>query len=108
MTEKRSSKVLSFIPPTGGMFLWIEVHFDGLPSSQLEPEESHETRFWTILAENNLLILPGWVFDGEWNHPPVDPNITGHYRISFSDATNEHMKTAVDIFAKTLEEYFKQ
>ena len=25
MAEKRTSKVLSFIPPTGGMFLWLEV-----------------------------------------------------------------------------------
>jgi len=25
MAEKRSTKVLSFIPPTGGMFLWLEV-----------------------------------------------------------------------------------
>jgi hypothetical protein len=90
----------------------------------VEPGENHETRFWTALAESNLLILPGSVFNGEENHPPVDPNITGHYRISFSNASvrslphpldhfltflqKEQMKTGVDILAKVLEEYFKQ
>jgi aromatic amino acid aminotransferase I len=108
--EKKRRIVVSFVPPTSGMFVWvscngmrrwtrrltnrsqIKVNFEGLPPPVAVPDEepnegTHEGRFWVQLAEKGLLILPGWVFRGEKDHAPVDPNLAGHYRVSFSDPT---------------------
>ena len=39
------------------------------------------------MVDEGLLILPGWMFRGEAEHPAVDPNVLGHYRLSFSEVT---------------------
>ncbi|KAG8786531.1 hypothetical protein FRC15_011250 [Serendipita sp. 397] len=114
MVEKSRKKIrVSFVPPTSGMFVWLRVDFTGLLPPIRAPDEeekdaNHETRFWIKLAESGLLILPGWVFRGEKDHPPSNPNVYGHYRVSFSDSTSENMTKASKIFAKVLKEYFHQ
>ncbi|KIM25871.1 hypothetical protein M408DRAFT_17111 [Serendipita vermifera MAFF 305830] len=110
MTEKKKKPRVSFVPPTSGMFVWLRVDFEGLPPPIAVPGEgendtTHEGRFWTALAEGGLLIGPGYMFRGERDHSPEDPNLAGHYRISFSDATHEGMQKASKIFAKILKEY---
>ncbi|PVF95527.1 PLP-dependent transferase [Serendipita vermifera] len=114
VNEKTGKKpVVSFVPPTSGMFVWMRVNFEGLPPPVRVPDENpdeatHEGRFWVQLAENNLLIGPGFVFRGEKQHPPEDPNLAGHYRVSFSDASHENMEKASKIFARVLKEYLKK
>jgi hypothetical protein len=78
----------------------MKVHFEGLsPPVQVPGEDvdeaTHEGRFWARLAEAGLLILPGWIFRGEQLHAPVDPNLYGHYRVSFSDSTVSVMRVSV-------------
>lgn len=104
---------VSFVPPTSGMFVWVKVDFSDLSPpihvpGEEENEGTHEGRFWVTLAKAGLLILPGWVFRGEKEHAPIDPNKYAHYRISFSDSTVDNMDKAAKIFAKTLREYCSQ
>ncbi|KAG8795712.1 hypothetical protein FRC17_008105 [Serendipita sp. 399] len=110
-SQMKKKKIrVRFVPPTSGMFVWVRVDFTGLlppirAPDEEEDEATHEGRFWNHLAEGGLLIVPGWIFRGEKNHPPSDPNVYGHYRVSFSDSTLENMTKASKIFAKVLKEY---
>lgn len=97
-------KMFSFVPPTSGMFLWVNihtiqnlrwlmfsqvtVHFDTLPSFTEGDEETLEMQLWTKLADAGVLVAPGWYFS-----PLPDPseNGEGHLRISFSNAEVSHI-----------------
>lgn len=105
--------LISFVPPTSGMFCWIRVHFSGLPPPVTIPgsEEgtgTHEGQFWARIMEEGLLILPGWMFRGESERPAVDPNAIGHYRVSYSDGTGHDMQKACKLLSKALASYFRE
>ncbi|PCH40915.1 PLP-dependent transferase [Wolfiporia cocos MD-104 SS10] len=111
MSEKSAlgAKMFSFVPPSSGMFIWMRLHFENHPAyrSQDEDEESLEIQLWTKIAEGGVLISPGWFFAADTQHPPT-PDTEGHFRISFSNSDLETLKKAVQIFAKTTKDFFKQ
>ncbi|KAJ3558312.1 hypothetical protein NM688_g998 [Phlebia brevispora] len=106
MVEKYSlgTKYFSFVPPTSGMFVWIKMHFESVPSFKEGDEETLEVQLWERIAEAGVLMAPGWYFSAT---NLVDSG-EGHYRISFSNAEFATMKKAVNIFGKTVREFFKQ
>jgi aromatic amino acid aminotransferase I len=101
MTEKSDRKVLlSFIPPTSGMFVWVrlvhllysahrtdwqqvKINFPAHKAYGDEPEESLEMQFFVKLLQRNVLFAPGTFFSAEH----MEEKSEGHLRISFSDAT---------------------
>ncbi|EJD36919.1 PLP-dependent transferase [Auricularia subglabra TFB-10046 SS5] len=105
--KKQLGRVLSFVAPTSGMFVWVTVHFDGLPDvpPQDDPEapRDHETRLWVRFAEAGLLVAPGAFFASTPAIPRAD---RGHYRIAFSMGPHETLKKGMGIFTKQLQAYF--
>ncbi|KAI0638513.1 PLP-dependent transferase [Trametes polyzona] len=91
-------------PPTAGMFLWLKVHFENVRGYQAGDEESLETKLWTKLAESGVLIVPGHYFAAE--EDTVVP-AEGHYRLSFSFASDEELKKAVTILGKVVRDFFQ-
>ncbi|KZT71526.1 PLP-dependent transferase [Daedalea quercina L-15889] len=110
MSEKGSvgTKLLSFVPPSAGMFIWLKIHFDNLPAykRQGEGEESPEIQLWTKIAEAGVLISPGWFFAADVENPPTD-ELEGHFRISFSNADFATLKKAAQIIARETNKFFK-
>ncbi|KAI0041420.1 PLP-dependent transferase [Auriscalpium vulgare] len=106
--------LLSFVPPSSGMFLWVRLHFAGHPAALQnggdEPVESLEERFWTLLADSGVLTSPGWFFAADDSEPtPADEDEDegdGHLRLSFSFANEDEQKRAVKIMAAKLQEFF--
>jgi len=115
--EKQGRKpIFSFVAPTSGMYIWIKMHFENHPSNLLrssanEPEpdplpDTHENELWLNLANEGLLISPGWFYacTGE-NVEEVTGE--GHYRISFSSGEFSKIKAGIDIFTRVVQEYFE-
>ena len=64
------------------------MHFDSLRSFTAGDEETTEVQLWTKLAEEGILVAPGWYFAAS---DDVFDAGQGHFRISFSNATVCHM-----------------
>lgn len=86
---------------------------------------------WEKLADNNVLIAPGWMFAGDGlragapdEEPKGPPKISseevfkvmvkddeegiGHFRLAFSFATHETLRKGVKIFAETVVDFFDE
>ncbi|KAI0041417.1 PLP-dependent transferase [Auriscalpium vulgare] len=108
--------LLSFVPPSSGMFVWVRLHLAGHPAALQnggdEPAESLEQRFWKLLADGGVLTAPGWVFAADQSvSTPADEGEDvgdGHMRISFSFANEDQQKSAVAILAAKLQEFFQE
>jgi len=103
MSEKISRKTMfSFVPPTSGMFVWIKLHLDNVPSSAEDDDQSLEMKLWQKLAVAGVLFAPGWFFSADLATSLHE----GHFRISFSNAEFNEMKEAIKIFGSVLREFF--
>lgn len=80
---------------------------------------------WTALADNNVLIAPGWMFAGDGlraGAPDEEPKTAsepeleipdnqlgiGHFRLAFSYASHDTLREGVRIFAKTVVDFFEE
>lgn len=82
-------------------------------------------KLWEELAESNVLLAPGYIFDAKSFEVPqdaeeeegtfrmgrreelrFDDNGDGYFRLSFSTASVEDMTKASIIFARTLKVFF--
>jgi len=70
---------------------------------------------WTDLAEHNVLVAPGTMFNAS-EFPPSPPKADelaltdagdGFFRIAFSTATPEQMKEAAQIIGQRVEKFFR-
>ncbi|PPQ94958.1 hypothetical protein CVT25_003930 [Psilocybe cyanescens] len=102
--EKGSRKPLfSFVPPSSGMFVWLQFHFEDHPKFKELGEETLEMQLWIKLAEGGLLIGPGNMFAA--NKSASSASYPGHFRISFSNAEDNDLTKAIDIFAKVVKKF---
>lgn len=149
--------LISFSPPDGGMFVWvsclhqhhliprtnpgcqINVHvsnhksFDknASPSAKKERTRILMNELWEELAQNSVLIAPGWMFNGDGlrsgapdsDQPPSPKDVdvqeqlgalenddvdgVGHFRLAFSFSTHETLRKGVKIFCETVTEFFE-
>ncbi|KAK1224386.1 hypothetical protein PQX77_012682 [Marasmius sp. AFHP31] len=97
--------VLSFVPPTSGMFVWLEVHFQHHPLFGACDASTLEMKLWTDLAEAGLVLGPGYMFSAD----AVEnlPRKRGHFRVSFSQCTLEDMKKSAKILSTVFREFMK-
>ncbi|KAI0650413.1 PLP-dependent transferase [Trametes meyenii] len=107
MTEKfalNDKPYFSFVPPSAGMFIWLKMHFENVQGFRAGDEDTLELKLWTKLAEAGVLIGPGRYFNAE------DEDLgtaEGHFRISFSFASDTELKKAAAIFAKVVHDFFE-
>ncbi|KAK9900469.1 PLP-dependent transferase [Cystobasidium minutum MCA 4210] len=72
MAEGRKP-LISFSPPEGGMFVWVNVHISNHPSYPAQASEEERSKItkdllnqlWIKLANNSVLVAPGWFFAGD-------------------------------------------
>ncbi|EKM80315.1 hypothetical protein AGABI1DRAFT_113513 [Agaricus bisporus var. burnettii JB137-S8] len=94
--------VISFMPPTSGMFLWIQVNFQAHPSSSQSGKKDLELQLLKKFVDAGILVAPGSIFsaDGYGDDSP------GHLRLSFSNAELPVLKKAIGTMAAVLEKFF--
>ncbi|KAJ9112336.1 hypothetical protein QFC19_000756 [Naganishia cerealis] len=118
MDEKRGFKskkpVVSFVPPTAGMFVWLAVHLESHPQfAQVKQDDGKEGvnkmlyELWTELAENNVLVSPGYFFDAQPGVPHEGTENFGFFRLSFSMASHEQMESAIKTIYKVFVKFFQ-
>ncbi|GAA5984700.1 hypothetical protein JCM5350_007921 [Sporobolomyces pararoseus] len=122
--KENEKKILSFVAPQGGMFIWLRVHFAQHPSYGKLSLSYLLQSLWTDLAEHSVLVAPGSMFSGRafpptvptdelndfteesWNESVDEKEGDGFFRISFSTASPEEMKKATAIIGKRVEKFF--
>ena len=90
---EKSRPLLSFVPPSAGMFVWTELYFGDVPDKRDEEDGSvltPERQFFMHLADAGLLTAPGRIFS-----PPKhagggtlplgkEGRQVGHFRLSYT------------------------
>lgn len=94
----------SLVPPAAGMFLWLKIHFENVRGFKQGDEASLELKLWTKLAEAGVLVGPGYYFATD--ESPMDA-AEGHFRMSFSLATDKELKKAVEILGGVVRDFFQ-
>ncbi|KAJ8701767.1 hypothetical protein PTI98_000520 [Pleurotus ostreatus] len=97
--------MFSLVPPTSGMYIWLQLHLDNHPSFDGNGE-TLEMQLWIDLAEAGVLFAPGWMFSAKEENTDVPGE--GHFRISFSNADFEVMKKAITIFGVVIRKFFER
>ncbi|EGU13534.1 hypothetical protein RTG_00264 [Rhodotorula toruloides ATCC 204091] len=119
--ELRKRRILSFVAPQGGMFVWLRVHFASHPEYNSKPTTDLLGALWEDLAEHNVLVAPGTMFSARTfgpgdaapgfaqadEHLAVTEDGDGFFRMSFSSATPEQMKEAAKIIGDRVTKFFK-
>ncbi|EJD35333.1 PLP-dependent transferase [Auricularia subglabra TFB-10046 SS5] len=98
--------LFEFIPPVGGMFIWIKLHLHNHPAAAenaLSDQQIDEIEraLWTELAEEGLLVTPGWYFNA------AQLQGKGHFRIAYSYTEADEMRAGVQIFARVVKRAFQ-
>ncbi|CDO75895.1 hypothetical protein BN946_scf184523.g4 [Trametes cinnabarina] len=116
--KMREKPYFSLVPPSSGMFVWVQMHFAHVRGFRAGDEDTLEMKLWTKIAEAGVLIGPGHFFSADGG--AADGGSVGaracHFRISFSFGTrrlthrrvqHEDMKKAMKIFAETVRDFFE-
>ncbi|KAL0949926.1 hypothetical protein HGRIS_009954 [Hohenbuehelia grisea] len=108
MTEKAHPGVpmFSFVIPTSGMYIWMQLHLNHHPAFPDEAPAALEMKLWEQLALAGVLFSPGWMFSAETEQE--DPVGGGHFRISFSHVSYDAMKGAVVVFGTEVRKFWTQ
>lgn len=105
--------VFSFVPPTGGMFIWLTMYISKAPgyiklsedSACADPEQVFMNQLWQSLVDVNVLLAPGH-FYVPWQGTDKMTTATrgeergvGHFRLAFSTAVKDEMEAAIERLA---------
>ncbi|KAH9046759.1 pyridoxal phosphate-dependent transferase [Lactarius hengduanensis] len=109
LLDEKARPLLSFVPPSSGMFVWVKLHFGDVPDKRDESDGSVLTpdrQFWEKLAEAGVLVGPGWIFAPTLGAPPTEADRqTGHVRVSYTPSDMETTRRGIKIFAQMLREF---
>ncbi|OJK04015.1 hypothetical protein ASPACDRAFT_1852931 [Aspergillus aculeatus ATCC 16872] len=108
--------IFSFVPPTGGMFIWAQFHLHANPTFQKlhreksleDPEECFAEHFWEMLIEERVLLTPGSYYHPWQGEEKVTTKARGakpavtNFRFSFSMTTREEMECGIARLAKVV------
>ncbi|GAA5978310.1 hypothetical protein JCM11641_004650 [Rhodosporidiobolus odoratus] len=119
--SQQPRKLLSFVAPEGGMFVWLRVHFSEHKDYGRTKTSDLLQQLWEALAESTLLTAPGLMFSSSTFGPKLEQGqaegqevlaVTeegdGFFRIAFSTATEAQMEEAAKILKKVVKEFFAQ
>jgi aromatic amino acid aminotransferase I len=85
--KEKTRRLLSFVPPSAGMFVWMELYFGDAPDKSDEDGSvlTPERQFWERLADAGVLTAPGWFFSPAVGQTLYDADRqVGHLRLSFT------------------------
>lgn len=118
--SKSDQPVFSFVPPTGGMFIWARFYLAECPrftalqedKTVVDPEQTFSDEIWANLAQNLILLTPGFYYNPWEGRDKVttktrggEPGI-GHFRLAFSSTTKEEMELGIKRMAEVLAEFW--
>ncbi|KAL7424021.1 hypothetical protein Q5752_001606 [Cryptotrichosporon argae] len=98
--------LVSFIPPTAGMFIFLGVHLTSHPDYHALGTDALMMQLWKQLAENLVLVAPAQMFDAHGVHG-IGGEGVGYFRLAYSIATYEQMRTAVATLEKVLRSFMR-
>ncbi|GAA6025556.1 hypothetical protein JCM11491_000054 [Sporobolomyces phaffii] len=125
LSRDDDDKVLSFVAPEGGMFIWLRIRFAHHPSYGHVSVAYLLEQLWTDLADHSVLVAPGSMFSGRafppavptdeassasasaWDSAVDDATGDGFFRVAFSTASRDEMKRATAIIGRRVEKFFK-
>ncbi|ORY69318.1 pyridoxal phosphate-dependent transferase [Leucosporidium creatinivorum] len=102
--------VFSFVPPTGGMFLWLKFYLTESPnfksfSAEEDPEQAFMTHLFEELATKATILLVPGAYYSPWQGKDKTTTAArgeelgvGYFRVAYSMATNEEMEEGVRRF----------
>lgn len=99
--------LVSFIPPSAGMFVFLGVHVDQHPDFHSLGSDATQIlmmKLWRRLAEHKVLFAPGTAFDAMGHHN-IGGKGMGFFRIAYSTITYEQARDAIQTFAKVLQKF---
>lgn len=106
--------LISFVPPTAGMFVFLGIHIGHHPDfnvlraqGHVEPARELMERLWRQLAEELVLLAPGYFFDAQPGTPHDGAEEIGFFRLSYSIATHEEMTRAIKTIHRVLVRFFR-
>ncbi|CAK9782287.1 PLP-dependent transferase [Cutaneotrichosporon oleaginosum] len=99
--------LISFIPPSAGMFIFLGVHLNTHPEYR-GPDDTRTLmdKLWRTLAKHHVLFAPGWAFDANGPHN-IGGDGVGYFRLSFSIVTYEQTRESMEVFAKVLKQFLR-
>ncbi|OJJ76707.1 hypothetical protein ASPBRDRAFT_118009 [Aspergillus brasiliensis CBS 101740] len=113
--------IFSFVPPTGGMFIWACFYLAQNPAFEeqrhepdvVDPEQAVADQLWQQFAEAKVLLAPGSYYH-PWQGPDkVTTNARGanpattYFRFSFSMTTKEEMERGIARMAQVIRASWK-
>lgn len=115
-SASRKVPIFSFVPPTGGMFVWARFYLASSPRYQrtstlnscVDPEKVFQDELWLAMADARVLLTPGSYYTPWQGKDKVTTEERGaqkdiiHFRLSFSMTTKEEMKLGVSRMATVL------
>nr|KIR46477.1 aromatic amino acid aminotransferase I [Cryptococcus bacillisporus CA1280] len=108
----RGPALITFIPPTAGMFVFLGIHFSEHPDYYDLLRRGEDATFilskklWEMLADNLVLFAPGWGFDAGGEHA-IGGKGYGYYRLAFSVASYEEIRDGIYRFSQVLDKFFR-
>lgn len=116
LDEKRGYKaqkpLVSFVPPSAGMFVWLAVHLDShkdfekVKARGEDPNRVLLEKLFIELAEHKVLVVPGFFFDAQPGQPHKGSENIGFLRLAFSFAPHDEMKQALEIMSRVIIKFF--
>lgn len=104
--------LITFIPPTAGMFVFLGIHFSEHPDYHDLLRSGEDAtliltnKLWKALADNLVLFAPGWGFDAGGEHA-IGGKGYGYYRLAFSVASYEEIRDGIYRFSQILNKFFR-
>uniref|UniRef100_D8Q4E7 Aminotransferase class I/classII large domain-containing protein n=1 Tax=Schizophyllum commune (strain H4-8 / FGSC 9210) TaxID=578458 RepID=D8Q4E7_SCHCM len=112
----RTQRLFRFVPPSSGMFLWIDVDLRAHPAWDrisapdtlgLPGEEVWATAFWRKLLDARILLAPG-TYNKPWQGEgrSAMANVPGHafFRLTYSSTPQEEMDEGIRRMAQVFRE----
>ncbi|KAL1730016.1 pyridoxal phosphate-dependent transferase [Schizophyllum commune] len=112
----RIQRLFRFVPPSSGMFLWIDVDLRTHPAWErisaadtfgLPAEEVWATAFWRKLLDARILLAPG-TYNKPWQGEgrSAMANVPGHafFRLTYSSTPQDEMDEGIRRMAQVFQE----
>ncbi|CAI6068372.1 unnamed protein product [Clonostachys chloroleuca] len=111
-----TTPIFSFVPPSGGMFIWVNFYLSKNPrfkqlqadSSIADPEDKFSGELWRQWIDAKVLLVPGWYYhpwqgeDKKSTKARAATPETSNFRFSYSMPSEEEIQQGVERFASVV------